>query len=99
MTKANKTLTLEEAIVVLRSGGALVDVAEAIGVVISSSESRLDDILLGLSHGGFVAEQAAMALHHRTGRPLVGVKKSLVRDAEDWSQWLSKQMLVAAKVR
>ncbi len=53
---------------VLLNGGSMVELAEAIGVVISDPESTLDEIRLGLQHPGFVAEQAALALSKRQSR-------------------------------
>lgn len=57
--------SLKDAIHLLHKGGSMVELAEAIGVVISDSASTLDDIRLGLRYPGFVAEQAALALSKR----------------------------------
>jgi hypothetical protein len=56
---------LDEAREVLIRGGDLVALAEAIGTIIGSPSSSLDDIRLGLRHGGLIAEQAAIELRRR----------------------------------
>lgn len=58
---------IEKAREVLTNGGDLVDLAEAIGTIISDPSSSLEDIRLGLRHGGIIAEQAAVALRRREG--------------------------------
>ena len=57
--------TLEKARETLVKGGDLVALAEAIGTIVSDPASSLDDIRLGLPHGGMIAEQAAIALRLR----------------------------------
>jgi hypothetical protein len=64
------TSAIDEAREVLIKGGDLVELAEAIGTIISDPASSLDDIRLGLKHGGIIAEQAAIELHRREGIPL-----------------------------
>ncbi len=59
---------LQEARKVLKKGGDLVALAEAIGTVITDPSSSLDDIRLGLRHGGMIAEQAALELRRREAR-------------------------------
>jgi len=60
----------DEAREVLIKGGDLVELAEAIGTIIGDPSSSLDDIRLGLKHGGIIAEHAAIELHRREGTPL-----------------------------
>jgi hypothetical protein len=59
---------LENARQVLQNGGDLVALAEAIGTIINDPTSSLDDIRLGLRHGGLIAEQATIALKSREAR-------------------------------
>jgi hypothetical protein len=58
-------IKLDEARAALIRGGDLVALAEAIGAIISSPSSSLDDIRLGLRHGGLIAEQATLELQRR----------------------------------
>ncbi|MEX2140800.1 MAG: hypothetical protein WD894_16170 [Pirellulales bacterium] len=58
--------TLDEARDVLRSGGSIPDLAQAIGVLISDPTTSLDDLRLGLRYKGFVAEQAELAIERRS---------------------------------
>jgi len=82
-------MTLADAVRLLRTGGRWADLGEAIGVVIASPESSVFDILPGLKHGGFIAEQAALALYKRTGRPLPEDRTTLVTDLPSWADWIS----------
>jgi hypothetical protein len=61
---------IDEAREVLIKGGDLVELEEAIRTIISDPASSLDDIRLGLKHGGIIAEQAAIELHRRERIPL-----------------------------
>jgi hypothetical protein len=70
---------LNEARAVLIKGGDLVELAEAIGTIIADPSSSLDDIRLGLQHGGLIAEQAAIALHRREGIPFPEQRINQVR--------------------
>ena len=83
-------MTRREAVEILRRGGRLAQLAEAIGTVADDRGSALDDILLGLNHSGFVAEQAALALYARTARPLPEVADAFALDADEWRQWLAR---------
>jgi hypothetical protein len=56
---------IDEAREVLIKGGDLVELAEAIGTIISDPSSSVDDVRLGLKHGGLVAEQATLELQRR----------------------------------
>jgi len=57
--------TTNEARDVLLRGGDLVDLAEAMGTIISDPGSSLEDIRLGLRYGGLIAEQATLELRRR----------------------------------
>jgi hypothetical protein len=57
--------TLDEARNVLRNGGGMVDLAKAIGFLISDPASSVEDLQLGLQYGGFIAEQAELAIERR----------------------------------
>jgi len=59
-------MTTREAIETLRRGGRSVDLAKAIAVLVSDPSTMPRDLLLGLQHPGFVAEQAAFALYRLT---------------------------------
>jgi len=78
-------MTYNEAVRVLRAGGEWVELAEAIGVVISSPMASLLDLVLGLKHGGMVAEQAALALYKKTGQPLPDDHSGLITDITYWA--------------
>jgi len=56
---------LDEAREALIRGGDLVALAEAIGTIIASPASSLDDLRLGLRHGGMIAEQATLEIRRR----------------------------------
>jgi hypothetical protein len=83
-------MNLDEARQALQESRDYVRLAEAIGVVISSTASSLEDIMLGLRHGGFIAEQAALALYKRTGRPLPEDRNLLEIDAAQWRAWITR---------
>ncbi len=85
-------MTTDEAIVLLQKGGALPDLAEAVGIVGSDPATSLDALMLGLKYPGCVAEQAAFALYSRTLRPLPD-RHLLVCDASEWARWLKQQEL------
>lgn len=81
-------MTFVEAVRTLRSGGSWPVLGEAIVVVLQSPESSLFDVALGLNHGGVIAEQAALALYKRTGRPLPDDRRQLVTDIRTWTKWI-----------
>jgi hypothetical protein len=56
---------IDEAREVLIKGGSLVELAEAIGTIISDPSSSVDDVRLGLRHAGLIAEQATLELQRR----------------------------------
>jgi hypothetical protein len=68
--------SLNDARTVLRTSGSIADLAQAIGLVISDPASSLDDLRLGLRYGGFVAEQAELAIQRRETRRGPGVALS-----------------------
>ena len=64
----------------------------ATGVLTSSSESTLEDLILCLKRRGLPAEMAATALYVRTKRPqATNSIESLVVDFDDWAKYV-KQM-------
>lgn len=81
-------MTHDEAIRTLKNGGSLVLLAEAIGVVASDPQSSLEEIMLGLSHHGFVQEQAALALYRRTCQNLPDDRKQLRLTKDAWSPFV-----------
>lgn len=90
-------MTTPEAIKVLRDGGELVDVAEAVGHVINDPDVPLEALMLGLKYDGLVAEQAALALYERTGRSLPEDRTRIVTSCADWSKWIDAQSRVDAR--
>jgi len=82
-------MRLDDAIRTLRAGGPLPELAEAIGIVIESPQSSGLDLLLGLKYGGFVAEQAALALYKRNGRDLPSDHQQIVTDIQQWAEWVT----------
>lgn len=87
-------MTFDEARGILRAGGEWADLAEAVGVVIASPESSPWDLVLGLKHGGVVAEQAALALYRRTGTTLPDNRAKLRTDPMTWSMILSDDRIL-----
>jgi len=81
-------MTLQTARQLLRAGGNLADLGEAIGVVVSSPQSSVVDLLLSLKHGGFVAEQASLALYKRLGRKIPSDRGRLQTDLPRWLEWM-----------
>lgn len=92
-------MTLRGARQVLRDGGEWVELAEAIGIVIASPKSSLDDCFLGLQHPGFVAEQAAMALYVRTRRPKPAKGRPIETSPSGWREWLAGRPLATLAQR
>ena len=90
MSARTRHMTTADARRTLAAGGAWVDLAEAIGVVISDPDSTLDDILLGLPHGGIVAEHAALALYKRTGEPLPEDRQRIRLTADEWAEQIKR---------
>lgn len=79
-------MTNENAIETLRAGGSMAELAEAIAAVASNPRSSIEDIMLGLAHGGFIQEQAALALYRRTGEPIPKDRSKMRLSIADWSQ-------------
>jgi hypothetical protein len=86
-------MTTKQAIEVLERGGELPELAEAVGLVCSDPATAFEAILPGLRPGGFVAEQAALALYKRTFRPLPADRNALVTDPDAWRAWLAEHGL------
>lgn len=82
-------MTIDDARRTLLHGGSLRDLMEAIGVAATEQEGTVSDLLLGLTHAECVAEQAALSLYRRTGRPLPPVGTGLCTDAANWRAWLA----------
>jgi hypothetical protein len=63
----------------------------AAGVLTSSQESSLDDLLACLKRRGLPSEMAATALYVRTKRPRQNDSvHSIVLEHDDWHEWLTK---------
>lgn len=77
-------MTREQAIRTLTEGGSVVDLADAISIVIDDTASSSEEIMLGLSHRGFVQEQAAIGLYRRLGTPLPTNRNEVVTDPAIW---------------
>jgi hypothetical protein len=62
----------------------------AAGVLTSSPESSLDDLLACLKRRGLPSEMAATTLYVRTKRPRQDDSiNSIILDHNDWSKWLA----------
>jgi len=85
-------MNLNDAIRVLRKGGQLAELAEAVGIVISSPSSSLFDIALGLKYGGVVADQAALALYKRTGKKIPEDRSQLIVDIQPWMELITSKL-------
>ncbi len=82
-------MTREQALQSLRQDGPDRDLLEAIGVLATDRATRVSDLMLGLDHRGIVAEQAALALYKRTGRPFPPDRRNCATTRDDWTEWLS----------
>ncbi len=80
----------KEAHSILDNGGSYAALVEAIGTIASDSASSLHDIMKGLRHGGLIAEQAALALYKRSGRPLPEDRATMVVDPDQWAAWITQ---------
>jgi hypothetical protein len=76
-------MTREEAVRILKDGGDFYHLAEAIGIV-ADERSPLAEIMLGLKYSGYVQQQAALALHARTGLPLRAQEPRVITDIKEW---------------
>lgn len=84
-------MTTQEAIEVLRNGGELVDLAEAVGHVVNDPIAPTEALMLGLKYDGLVAEQAALALYRRSGRPLPDDRSRIETSPTEWAAWLGAE--------
>ena len=98
MTQHGDVMTLEAARRILMQGGELVELAEAFTAIATDGSASLEDLILGLRHPGFVAEQAALTLYKRTGRPLPDDRGTLMLDPDDW-RWVLKRDRLATTDR
>jgi asparagine synthetase A len=86
-------MTLQEAKQTIRhDAGGFSEWVYAAGVLTSSRESSLADLLACLKRKGLPAEMAATTLYVRTKRPREDDSiHSIVLDHDDWSKWLGSQ--------
>lgn len=67
----------------------------AAGVLTSSADTTLDDLLLCLKRKGLPAEMGATALYSRTRRQRSGsVLESFIVDFDDWTTYLTQNHLM-----
>ena len=87
-----KSMTIEEAKQAIQNDTASFSAwVTAAGVLTSSHESSLDDLLSCLNRRGLPAEMAATALYVRTGRARkCDTIESFVTDYADWADYLRK---------
>jgi len=85
-------MTTEEARETIRDDAASFSAwVTAAGVLTSTEESTLEDLLLCLDRKGLPAEMAATTLYVRTKRPLKDNSPlSLVVDSQNWQEYLQK---------
>jgi hypothetical protein len=62
-------LSHEQAVSILRKSDKLPDLTRAVGTLADDANTRPDELLPALDHVGYVAEQAAIALHRITNTP------------------------------
>jgi len=62
-------LSRQEALEALHSGGELPALARAVALLADDPATAAEELLPALDHPGYVAEQAAIALHRMTGTP------------------------------
>ena len=79
-------MTREQAIETLRSESETFDAADALETLLRDSTCPLEDVMLGLDHEGFIAEQTAFALYARTNTPLPDDSSSLITDRQEWQR-------------
>ena len=90
-------MTPRDAVKRLRDGAPLVELADAIATLCETPQTTREELMLGLSYGGFVQEQAALALYRRTGRVLPDNRRGLETDASRWCKWLDQSFAVQRK--
>ena len=79
-------MTREQALETLRNGSETFEAADALATLLRDPTCPLEDVMLGLDHEGFIAEQAAFALYARTKTPLPGDSSSLITDRHEWQR-------------
>ncbi len=89
-------MTLEQARRILKRDGTYGELLNAIGTLAEASTSTYDDLLLGLRYPGVVADQAALALYHRTGRTIPRDPARFVTDLGTWSERVRRKRREAA---
>lgn len=62
-------LSHEQAVSILRKSDKLPELTRAVGTLADDANTRPDELLPALDHVGYVAEQAAIALHRMTNTP------------------------------
>lgn len=89
-------MTLQEARKIIRDQSASYSQqVEAAAALSSSKQSEIGDLIRCLRLGGLPAETAATLLYARTGRPYSGHVADFSTNAEEWSQYLARQLKVA----
>jgi hypothetical protein len=92
----------DAAVRVLRKGGSLPVLAEAVGLVAAraaTDDAAAFDLIPALNHRGFVAEQAVLALHRLLSVPIPDDRRSLDFSPAVWFERLSDHMGVAVAGR
>lgn len=90
-------MTLQDARQILTRGGELVALTEAFTAIATNAAASLDDLMLGLRHPGFVAEQAALLLYKRTGRRLPDDRRKLMLAPDEWRRALARNGATTAQ--
>lgn len=85
-------MTLEEAKQTIENDSAsFSNWVMAAGILTSSSESSLEDLVACLKRKGLPAEMAATALYVRTKRPRLDDSiQSIVLDQQDWADYVKR---------
>lgn len=84
-------MTMEEARQILRRDGSCADLLDAVGTLATATTGSLDDLVLGLRYPGVIADQAALALYHRTGRKVPRDPRRFVTDPVAWGQYVQRK--------
>ncbi len=79
-------MTREQAIETLRSESKTFEAADALETLLRDPTCPLEDVMLGLDHEGFIAEQAAFALYARTKTPLPDDSSLFITDRQEWQR-------------
>lgn len=92
-------MLLEQARDILKRDGSYADLLDAVGTLATAQGSSPDDLALGLRYPGIIADQAALALYHRTGRKVPRDPHRFVTDRAAWAELIRRKPRKRAATR